>query len=112
MTVKTQAKATISRRAPVRPPVALPRPKTMSVPEAGYHYFGLSKNGSYDAAARGEIVTIKVGRLWRVPIAAMDRLMLSAAVEPQAPPAPVQASRYPRSVAAPRKARSALVDSS
>jgi hypothetical protein len=49
------------------------KPLTMSVPEAGKKYFGLSRNGSYDAADRGEIPTIKVGRLLRVPVRAMER---------------------------------------
>jgi hypothetical protein len=53
-------------------------PKTLSIPEAGARYFGLSKNGSYDAAARGEIPYIEVGRLKRVPVVAMERLMESA----------------------------------
>jgi hypothetical protein len=48
-------------------------PKTISVPEAGARYYELSRNGSYDAAKRGEIPTIKVGRLLRVPVAAMER---------------------------------------
>ena len=48
---------------------------TISVPEAGRRYFGLSRNGSYAAAARGEIPTIKVGRLSRVPVRAMERLL-------------------------------------
>jgi hypothetical protein len=52
--------------------------KTLSVPEAGRLYFGLSRNGSYDAAARGEIPTVRVGRLLRVPIIAMDRLLEEA----------------------------------
>jgi hypothetical protein len=51
---------------------------TISVPEAGRKYYGLSRNGSYDAAKRGEIPTIKVGRLKRVPIAAMDRRLDAA----------------------------------
>jgi hypothetical protein len=45
---------------------------SMSVPQAGKKYFGLSRNGSYEAAARGEIPTIKVGRLLRVPVRAME----------------------------------------
>ena len=45
---------------------------TISVPEAGLRYFGLSRNGSYAAAARGEIPVIKVGRLKRVPVRAME----------------------------------------
>ncbi len=46
---------------------------TISVPEAGKRYYGISKNASYEAAARGEILTIKVGRLLRVPVVAMER---------------------------------------
>ena len=49
--------------------------KTISVPEAGKRYYGLSRNGSYAAARRGEIPTIKVGRLRRVPVRAMERLL-------------------------------------
>jgi hypothetical protein len=48
-------------------------PLTLSVPEAGKKYYGLSRNGSYDAAERGEIPTIRVGRLLRVPIRAMEQ---------------------------------------
>ena len=48
-------------------------PKTLSVPEAGRRYYNLSRNASYDAARRGEIPTIPVGRLLRVPIRAMER---------------------------------------
>src|SRR6266511_2611135 len=43
-------------------------PLTMSVPEAGERYFDLSRNGSYNAAAKGIIPTIRVGRLLRVPV--------------------------------------------
>jgi hypothetical protein len=46
---------------------------TISVPEAGRRYFGLSRNGSYAAAERGDIPTIQVGRLKRVPVRAMDQ---------------------------------------
>jgi hypothetical protein len=42
-------------------------PQTMTVPEAGRKYFGLSRQGSYDAANRGEIPTMRIGRLLRVP---------------------------------------------
>ena len=48
-------------------------PLTLSVPEAGKKYYGLSRNGSYDAAERGDIPTIRVGRLLRVPVRAMER---------------------------------------
>lgn len=48
---------------------------TISVPEAGKRYFGISKNASYQAAEEGQIPTIKVGRLLRVPVKAMERLL-------------------------------------
>ncbi len=47
--------------------------KTMSVPEAGDIYYELGRNASYEAARRGDIPTIRVGRLLRVPVAAMER---------------------------------------
>jgi excisionase family DNA binding protein len=50
-------------------------PKTITVPEAGKEYFGLSRNGSYAAAERGEIPTIKIGRLLRVPVRALEECL-------------------------------------
>lgn len=47
-------------------------PKTLTVPVAGRTYFGLGRNASYDAARRGDIPTIRIGRLLRVPVAAME----------------------------------------
>jgi hypothetical protein len=47
-------------------------PMTISVPEAGRRYFGLSRNGSYMAAARGELPTVRIGRLLRVPVRALE----------------------------------------
>jgi Helix-turn-helix domain len=49
--------------------------KTLSVPEAGRIYFNLSKNGAYEAAARGDIPTIKIGRLLRVPVVQLERML-------------------------------------
>jgi hypothetical protein len=46
---------------------------TISIPQAGARYYGISPNASYAAAKRGEIPTIQVGRLKRVPIRAMER---------------------------------------
>ena len=46
---------------------------TADVPDVGRVCYGLSRNGSYAAAARGEIPTIKVGRLLKVPTAALRR---------------------------------------
>jgi hypothetical protein len=54
------------------------RPLTISVPEAGKVYYGLSRNGSYAAAVRGEIPVIRIGRLLRVPVRAMERKLDNA----------------------------------
>jgi hypothetical protein len=56
---------------------------TISVPEAGKRYFGLSRIASYAAADRGDIPTIRIGRLLRVPVRALER-MLDRASEPAA----------------------------
>jgi Helix-turn-helix domain len=58
-------------------------PLTMSVPDAGKRYFGLSRNAAYDAAARGDIPVIRIGRLLRVPVRALER-MLDRVSEPPA----------------------------
>jgi hypothetical protein len=48
-------------------------PMTISVPEAGSVYFGLSRNAAYAAAKRGEIPTIKIGKLLRVPVRTLEQ---------------------------------------
>jgi hypothetical protein len=48
---------------------------TLTVPDAGRRYFGLGRASSYEAASRGEIPTIRIGRLLRVPVRAMERLL-------------------------------------
>ena len=65
MPLKSQLKTSVAGPgAPesLEPNEAAP-PKTLSIPEAGRLYFGLSKNGSYDAAARGGLPFIRIGRL-------------------------------------------------
>jgi hypothetical protein len=47
---------------------ALNRP-TLSVPNAGAVFYGLSRNSSYEAAKRGDIPTIRIGRKILVPVA-------------------------------------------
>jgi excisionase family DNA binding protein len=47
---------------------------TVTVPEAG-KALGLTRHGSYEAAKRGEIHTIRFGRLLRVPKAWLDRVL-------------------------------------
>jgi hypothetical protein len=44
------------------------------VPVAGA-MLGLTRNGSYEAAARGDIPTIRIGKLLKVPKASFDRLL-------------------------------------
>ena len=56
-------------------------PITISVPEAGKRYFGLCRNAAYAAAGRGDIPVIKIGRLLRVPVLALER-MIERASEP------------------------------
>jgi hypothetical protein len=51
------------------------QPKTLTVPEAGRLYFDLGRNASYEAARRGDIPTIRIGRLLRVPVVALDRML-------------------------------------
>ena len=48
---------------------------TLSVPAAGKKYFGLSRNGAYDAAKRGELPVIKIGRKLFVPIRALEAML-------------------------------------
>jgi hypothetical protein len=55
----------------------------MTVPEAGKLYFGLSRCASYAAAERGDIPTIKIGKLLRVPVRALEE-MLNAASKKEA----------------------------
>jgi hypothetical protein len=51
---------------------------TMSVPDAGRRYFGLGRNASYAAAARGDLPTIKVGGRIFVSVAALERRLAEA----------------------------------
>jgi hypothetical protein len=57
------------------------QPQTMTIPQAGETYFGLSRNGSYAAAQRGDIPTIRIGKLLRVPIRALEQ-KLNATMKP------------------------------
>jgi hypothetical protein len=50
-------------------------PLTISVPEAGRKYFGLSRNAAYAAAERGEIPVVKIGRLLKVPVRALEAML-------------------------------------
>ncbi len=50
---------------------------TYEVPEAGA-MLGLTRNGSYDAAKRGDIPTIRIGKLLRVPKLAFHKMLEQA----------------------------------
>ena len=50
------------------------------VPEAGA-MLGLSRNASYAAAKRGDLPTIRLGKLIRVPKAAFDQMLARAGVK-------------------------------
>ncbi len=53
-------------------------PKTISVPEAGRTYYGIGKNASYEAARRGDLPVIRIGRLLRVSVPAMEERLKNA----------------------------------
>jgi len=56
----------------------LPEAKTLAVPEAGKTYFKLGRNASYEAAKRGDLPVIRIGARLRVPIVALERMLLDA----------------------------------
>ena len=51
-----------------------PSDPTMSVPDAG-RLLGVGRNAAYEAVARGEIPAIRIGRILRVPKAALMRML-------------------------------------
>lgn len=55
----------------------------LSVPEAGRIYLNLGRNASYEAAHRGDIPTIRVGKKLMVPIRAMEKLLDEVGVVPR-----------------------------
>ena len=48
---------------------------TISVPEAARRLGIKSKGTAYEAAHRGDIPTIKIGRLLRVPVRALEKML-------------------------------------
>lgn len=55
--------------------------KTLSVPEAGRRYFDLCRGAPYEAAKRGDIPTVRIGRRKRVPVRALERMLDNATGE-------------------------------
>ena len=60
-----------------------PMPKTISVPEAGRVYFDLARKAAYEAAHRGDIPVIRIGRMLRVPVVALERMLEEARPTPR-----------------------------
>ena len=50
---------------------------TVSVEEAG-RLLGISRGSAYEAARRGDIPTIRIGKRLIVPVAALQRMLASA----------------------------------
>lgn len=50
---------------------------TMSVPEAGRR-LGIGRNAAYEAAHRGDIPAIRIGRRYIVPRVAFERMLAEA----------------------------------
>jgi excisionase family DNA binding protein len=46
----------------------------MTITEAG-RKLGIGRNSAYEAAARGDIPTIRIGKLIKVPIRAFERML-------------------------------------
>ena len=54
--------------------IDIPPDPTISVPEAG-RLLGIGRNSAYVAASCGQIPTIRIGRMLRVPKAALMRML-------------------------------------
>jgi excisionase family DNA binding protein len=51
--------------------------QTLTIPEVA-KMLGLSRNKTYEAAKRGDITTIKIGKRILVPVAALERKLQKA----------------------------------
>jgi excisionase family DNA binding protein len=58
------------------------QPQTYHIEEAA-KLLGIGRNHAYEAAKRGDIPSIKIGRRVLVPRAALDRLLLNAETKGQ-----------------------------
>jgi excisionase family DNA binding protein len=57
-------------------------PQTISVEDAG-RILGIGRNSAYEAVRRGEIPVIKIGKLLRVPVVALERMLEEARPTPR-----------------------------
>jgi excisionase family DNA binding protein len=51
---------------------------SFSVEEAGMQILGMSRNKSYEAANKGQLPIVRIGRVIRVPRHALERLLTGA----------------------------------
>ncbi len=51
---------------------------TLTIPQAGKKFYGTGRSASYEAARRGQIPTIRIGRKLLVPVAAVERQLAEA----------------------------------
>lgn len=63
---------------------------TVSVEEAG-RLLGISRGSAYEAARRGDIPTIRIGKRLIVPVIGLQRLLASAGAEEERQPAEIEA---------------------
>ena len=61
---------------------ALLKQKTISVPEAGWIYYRSGTRASYEAALRGDIPVIQVGRKKRVSVELMEKKVRQSNLPP------------------------------
>jgi hypothetical protein len=56
-------------------PIKSPDSPVLTIAEAGQRYLGISPGSAYSAYKRGDLPVIRIGRLLRVPVAALERLL-------------------------------------
>ena len=59
--------------------------RTFTVPEAA-RLLGIGRSAAYDAARRGELPTLRIGRRILVPRAALEQLLSLSCSTPDSPP--------------------------
>jgi excisionase family DNA binding protein len=64
-------------------PITTDRPITVSVPEAG-RILGIGRGAAYAAATNGQLPVIRIGKLLRVPVAALERMLDGTGTKPEA----------------------------
>jgi excisionase family DNA binding protein len=81
--VKGKARSAIGVRPPSTGPPAVEMPLTISVVEAARR-LGIGRNSAYAAIERGELPVIKIGKLLRVPVRPLERMLDAAIPENEA----------------------------